>query len=235
MNRPTHSPEIDSALYLVPTPIGNLEDITLRAIRVLRDVDIVACEDTRTTGKLLSLLGVKANQLVALHAHNERDRAVELIENIKLGKSLAFCSDAGTPCISDPGGVLVQEAIQSNIKVIPLAGANALLTALIASGIDAGSFTFLGFPPHKKGRKTFFDEMSNYSNTVIVYESPYRIQSLADELLKRCPDRKICIARELTKDFEEFIRGSVSDVHKNIAEHKSLKGEFVVILQGKSS
>jgi len=222
------------ALYIVPTPIGNLEDITFRAVRILKQCDIIACEDTRTASKLLKLLNIEPKLLVSYFEHNERARASELIDKIKSGKSVALISEAGTPVISDPGWAVVQEAIAGNIEIVSLPGASAFLTAVVASGIAADKFAFFGFPPHKKGRKTFLQKIAELDITAVMYESPYRIHKLLGELCEiASPERKICLARELTKIYEEYIRGSIAEVKEIIQNKSNLKGEFVVILEGK--
>jgi 16S rRNA (cytidine1402-2'-O)-methyltransferase len=227
--------KIEPALYIVPTPIGNLEDITLRAVNVLKNVDIIACEDTRTSGKLLKLLEIEAHKLESYHDYNELSKSEYLIEKIKNGKSLALISDAGTPCISDPGYRLVKAAVAHSVKVIPLPGASACITALSASGLPTNEFKFLGFPPQKKGRKTFVDNLINEESTFILYESPYRILKLLSELNAILPKRQICIARELTKVFEEFSYGSVSELFDSFQTKKNIIGEFVIIVEGLKS
>lgn len=239
MSSPVEKPSsasapLEAALYLVPTPIGNREDITLRALRVLREADLIACEDTRTTGHLLSLYGIQAKRLVSCHEHNEQQRVREIATLIEEGKSVAYCSDAGMPAISDPGYRIVHEAIQRQLNIIPLPGASASLTALMASGLPTNQFIFVGFPPHKKGRKTFLSAIAEHKCTVILYESPYRVVHLLVELLEYAgAERHIVVARELTKVYEEFVRGSVAEVLENFRQRQAIKGEFVVILQGK--
>lgn len=229
-----HEPPTN-VLYLVPTPIGNREDITLRALRILTEADIIACEDTRTTSHLLSLYGITGKRLVSCHEHNEQQRVRELMDEIESGKSVAYCSDAGMPAISDPGYRVVHEAIMRGVTVVPLPGASASLTALMASGLPTDEFLFAGFAPHKKGRKTFLEKISQYECTVIMYESPYRITKLLEELEQTCGgERNIVIARELTKMFEEFVRGSITEVKQIFLQRQAIKGEFVVILQGKA-
>ncbi|HOK14066.1 MAG TPA: 16S rRNA (cytidine(1402)-2'-O)-methyltransferase [Candidatus Kapabacteria bacterium] len=225
---------IAPALYIVPTPIGNLEDITFRAVRILKECDIIACEDTRTASKLLKLLNIEPKTLVSYFEHNERARAGELVDKIQNGKSVALISEAGTPIISDPGWAVVQEAIAREIHIVSLPGASAFLTAIVASGIAADKFAFFGFPPHKKGRKTFLQKIAELDITAVLYESPYRIHKLLDELSEMvAAERKICLARELTKIYEEYIRGSIEEVKEKIKNKSNLKGEFVVILEGK--
>lgn len=225
--------KLEAALYLVPTPIGNLRDITLRALDVLRGVDAVACEDTRVTGRLLSLLGVQAPTLISCHAHSEKGKASHIASMIAEGKSVAFCSDAGTPCISDPGFALVRESIQRGITIIPLPGASAAITALIASGLDASEYYFAGFVPQKKSRQSFLDRITSMHCTVVLYESSHRILKLLGELEQRCADRRVCVARELTKLYEEFLRGTVQEVNGTLQSRSAAKGEFVVILQAR--
>lgn len=224
-----------NVLYLVPTPIGNREDITLRALRILTDADIIACEDTRTTGSLLALYGITGKRLVSCHEHNEQQRVHELVEEILQGKSVAYCSDAGMPAISDPGYRIVTHAIERGVIIVPLPGASAGLTALMASGLPTDEFVFAGFPPHKKGRKIYLERIAQYECTVIMYESPYRITKLLEEVEDVCGgERQIVVARELTKMFEEFVRGTITEVKQNFLQRQAIKGEFVVILQGKN-
>ncbi|MBL7998949.1 MAG: 16S rRNA (cytidine(1402)-2'-O)-methyltransferase [Candidatus Kapabacteria bacterium] len=222
-----------AALYLVPLPIGNREDITLRALRVLRDADIIACEDTRTTGQLLAGYGITPQKMMSLHDHNEEERAAGIIEMIQEGKSIALCSDAGTPGISDPGFRVVRAACNAGVTIIPLPGANAALTALIASGVETDAFYFAGFPPHKKGRMTFVKRVVERDCTTILYESPHRITKLIDELAEIAgTKRNAVIARELTKSYEEFLRGTLGELQSVLKTRPPLKGEIVVILQG---
>lgn len=225
--------EIPNAIYLVPTPIGNLDDITLRAIKVLTNADIIACEDTRRTGQLLKLLGIRPKTLESYHEHNEAAKTEKLINSVLNGKSLALVSDAGSPTISDPGFRLVRAAIDNNITIVPLPGPTAFVPALSASGIAINEFIFLGFPPQKKGRKTFLIRLANYQQTVILYESPHRINKLVEELLVHCgANRPICIAREISKIYEEFIRGTIAEVKAILEQRQNLKGEIVVIIEG---
>jgi 16S rRNA (cytidine1402-2'-O)-methyltransferase len=222
----------NSALYLVPTPIGNLDDITLRAIKVLSSVDVIACEDTRHTGNLLKLLSINYKRLESYHEHNENTKNAQLLDLIESGKSVALVSDAGTPLISDPGYVIVKEAVKRGINVIALPGASAGITALSASGFATNDFIFLGFPPQKKGRKTFLEKLKSLSSTMILYESPYRIVKLIEELIEFLgAERRICIARELTKIHEEYIRGTTEECLKILDAKQAIKGEFVVIIE----
>ena len=224
-------------LYLVATPIGNLEDLSLRAIRILQEADIVACEDTRHARVLFERHGIRPRRLVSYHSHNERSRAAELAEDLKTGASVAVVTDAGTPGISDPAWALVREALQIGIDVIPVPGACAAIAALSASGMDTSRFAFEGFLPLKKGRKKRIVGVANEDRTVVVYESPHRIKRLLNELLEACgPERQIALARELTKHFEEFIRGTIPEVIARLAEKfpDAVKGECVVVLEGRS-
>jgi len=220
-------------LYIVPTPIGNLEDITLRAIRILSEVDIIACEDTRHSGQLLKHFKIIPNKLESYYEHNEGEKAKRLVEQMMLGKNVALISNAGTPCISDPGYKLIQEAITKKIKIISLPGASAFVPALIASGISIDNFAFFGFPPHKKGRKAFLQKVVSCEMTTIIYESPYKIKKLIDELISLgCGERKCCLAREISKIYEEYIRCTVTEL-LDYFNHKEPKGEFILILSRK--
>lgn len=217
-------------LYLVPTPIGNLEDITLRAKRILSEADYVAAEDTRTSGILLEKIGVH-NHMLSFHKYNSKERAPELIKILKSGKDIAEISDAGMPVISDPGYILVQECIKNDIPVVPLPGPSAFATALIASGFDAQPFTYYGFLPRKNSeQKVFFEKMNQAEATSIFYEAPHRLKKTLKTLGEiLAPERQIVCARELTKIHEEFIRGSVQEVNDYFSEHDP-RGEFVVLV-----
>lgn len=215
-------------LYLVATPIGNLEDITLRAIRILEEVDIVVCEDTRQTLKLLNKLNLNKH-LVSYHRHSSEEREDSIIESIESGKNVALVSDAGTPVISDPGENLVNHALKRKIEVIPIPGPCALITALIASGMDAKEFSFLGFLPLNKDiRGEKLDQIRKAKNTIILYEAPHRIISTLKDLQKIIENRKIVLARELTKMHEEFISGTASELLERITEPR---GEYVIIIE----
>jgi 16S rRNA (cytidine1402-2'-O)-methyltransferase len=223
-------------LYLVATPIGNLGDITFRAIEVLRTVDRIACEDTRQTQKLLNHYGI-ATPTVSYHEHNERTRAGELVEALKNGGRIAVVSDAGMPGISDPGSVLVREAISAGIPVIPIPGANAALSALIASGLPADEFRFVGFLPEKAGaRRSRLEELAAQSResaeTFIFYEAPHRIAStLADLEAVFGGSLRVVAARELTKLHEELLRGTVSEVRLHLTARDRIRGEFVLLIE----
>ena len=216
-------------LYLVATPIGNLEDITLRALRILKEVDIIAAEDTRNTLKLLNHFEIK-KPLISNHRHNEDDREDVLINKLKEGKNIAVVSDAGTPGISDPGEVIVKKAIEENIQVIPIPGACAAINALIASGLDTKEFTFFGFLPlNKKLRKEKLEEIKNESKTSIIYEAPHKIKDSLKDLKMVIGNRKVVLAREITKIHEEFIRGNIDDI---IDKCDDLKGEMILLIEG---
>lgn len=222
-----------SKLYLIPTPIGNLEDITLRALRILKEADILLAEDTRTSGILLKHYGID-KKLYAHHKHNEHKTVNFISKEILSGKSVALMSDAGTPGISDPGFLLVRECIKNNIEVECLPGPTAFIPALVQSGLPCDRFVFEGFLPHKKGRKTKFEALAQEDRTIVLYESPYRIVKTLEQIIEFLgAERRVCVSRELTKKFEENVRGTANDV---LAYYKSKepKGEFVVIIEGKN-
>ncbi len=216
-------------LYLVSTPIGNMEDITLRAINTLKEVDLIAAEDTRRTGILLKKLDIK-NKMISFNDHNKERRLPHLIEHLK-HNTLAVVSDCGTPSINDPGFNIVREAIKHNIAVIPIPGPSSILAALVASGLPTDSFTFYGFVPKKtKARIDFLKNIK--TETAICFESPHRIIKTVTALQNTLPDAKICIARELTKKFEELIRGTPEEI-QNLIQKKPLKGEIVLLISTK--
>ena len=212
-------------LYIVATPIGNLEDLTLRAREVLSGVDAVLCEDTRVTMNLLSAIDSKVKTFT-LHQHTEESKINTIVQKLLLGESMAFVSDAGTPNVSDPGGKLVQLAIAVGIKVVPIPGVSAVTTALSVCGFPADHFTFLGFPPHKKGRNTYFDEVAKIEHTIVLYESKHRIEKTLAQLPT---GRLLCVGREMTKMFEAFYRGTPAQILEQI-QASSSKGEFVIIV-----
>lgn len=219
------------ALYLIATPIGNLDDISVRSLKVLRVAQIIICEDTRNTGQLLKLYGIPAPKLMSCHEHNEQSQVEIIVKEIKAGKVVAFVSDAGTPAISDPGSRVVKGAIEAGIDVVSVPGATAFVTALVASGMETGEFAFLGFPPQKKGRKTFLERAKSLGITVVFYESPYRVVQLVEDISEHWGENvQICVARELTKLHEEYIRGTAGEVLKKMKDKTSIKGEFVVIV-----
>ena len=218
-------------LYLVPVPIGNLRDITLRALEILRKVEIIAAEDTRITRSLLSHYQIKSGRLISLHKYNEKKRIPEILELLEQGKDIAVVSDAGSPGISDPASLLVQEAIDHQINIIPLPGATAIIPALTASGFNTESFLFLGFLPlTAKHRKEKLSLIKNSIHTVILYEAPHRIKRTLTELSEYIDNRRICLAREITKIYEEFIRGNIQDIITNFNIKE--KGEFVIVIEG---
>jgi 16S rRNA (cytidine1402-2'-O)-methyltransferase len=199
------------ALYIVSTPIGNLDDITLRAIRVLGGVDLIAAEDTRTSRVLFDHLSI-TKPLVSFYSYNEARRTPELIEKLAGGASIALVTDAGTPGISDPAYTLIRAAIDHGCMVIPIPGASAVLSALVASGLPMDRFVFEGFLPTKKGRKTKFEQLRTEPRTIVIYESPFRIVKTVEEVHEYFGERRIAVVRELTKKFEETLRGTTSDV-----------------------
>lgn len=214
-------------LYIVATPIGNLEDITLRAINILKAVDIIIAEDTRHSLKLLNHLEI-SKPLISYHRHNEEDKTESILEKIEEGKNIALISDAGTPVISDPGEFIVKEAIEREISIIPVPGACAIITALMAAGVDTRNFTFYGFLSlNKKIRIKELEQIKNNINTVILYEAPHKIKNTLQDLENYVEGRKIVLARELTKIHEEFIRGSIKEIKDKL---QNPKGEYVVII-----
>lgn len=216
-------------LYLVATPIGNLDDITYRAVKVLNEVDVIAAEDTRHSLKLLNHLEI-SKPLISYHRHNEDVKTDLLIEKLLNGENIAIITDAGTPAISDPGEEVVKKAIENNIKIIPIPGACALINALICSGMDTKEFVFYGFLPlNKKLRKNKFDELKKENKTIIIYEAPHKLEATLQDLLNELGDINIVLARELTKIHEQFIRGKVSEILKKSSE---LKGEMIIIVEG---
>lgn len=219
-------------LYLVPTPIGNLEDITLRAIRVLKEADLILAEDTRTSAPLLKHFGID-KKVYAHHQHNEHKASSEIVRFLQEGQNVALISDAGTPAVSDPGFYLVREVLKNDIEIECLPGATAFVPALVNSGLPTDRFTFEGFLPVKKGRQTRLKELAEEPRTMIIYESPHRLlKSLAEFITNFGEDRPASVSRELTKMFEETVRGSLSEI-KSYYESHTLKGEFVVIIGGK--
>jgi len=220
-----------SKLYIVPTPVGNLEDITLRALRILKEVNLILAEDTRQTKKLLDHYSIR-NQLVAYHKFNEHKTAESLIEKLKSGLTIALVSDGGTPGISDPGHILVAACVKENIVIECLPGATAFVPALVDSGFDTSEFVFIGFLPHKKGRQTKLKELAVETRTIIVYESPFRVLKLLDELnVYLGSERKISASREISKMFEETVRGTAGELIEHFTK-KEPRGEFVIIIEG---
>jgi 16S rRNA (cytidine1402-2'-O)-methyltransferase len=220
-------------LYIVSTPIGNLGDVTRRAVEVLEAADVVLAEDTRRTGILLKLLGVHA-RLISAHEHNQASRAPLVVEILGEGRDVAMVTDAGTPLLSDPGARIVREVVEAGFEVVPVPGASALLAALVASGIDAGTFTFLGFPPRKGGSRTeMMEEIARSPRAVVLYESPNRVGKLLADLAGAAGgERRACVARELTKVHEEFVRGTLAELAARYAGAEVL-GEVAVVVEGR--
>ncbi|MDO8495987.1 MAG: 16S rRNA (cytidine(1402)-2'-O)-methyltransferase [bacterium] len=227
-------------LYIVATPIGNLEDITLRAISVLRSADFILAEDTRVTRVLLDKYSIPTKS-ISYHQHSGFQKIEQIIELLKEGKNLALVTDAGTPGINDPGNYLVMKCLEAipDLKIVPIPGSNAAITALSVSGFPSDKFIFLGFPPHKKGRMTFFQRINLLEDTIVFYESKYRILKALEELKKfslvglpaQAGERQIVVARELTKQFETIYRGTVDQIMLKLNSHKNnLLGEFVVVV-----
>lgn len=217
-------------LFLVPTPIGNLDDITLRAINVLKEVDAILAEDTRTSGNLLRHLGI-SKPMSAFHLNNEHQQVERMADRIASGETLALVTDAGTPAISDPGFMLVRECINRGLEVECLPGATAFVPALVNSGLPADHFIFEGFLPHKKGRQTKIQQIADYPYTTILYESPYRLVKTLQQLMEVMgPDRRVSVSRELTKIHEENVRGTLAEVIEYFSQ-KEVKGEIVMVVE----
>lgn len=221
-----------STLYIVSTPIGNLEDITLRALNILKEVDLIACEDTRTSKKLLSRYQIQ-KPLTSYHEHNEIEKAKELLSLLQEGKSVALITDAGTPGVSDPGFRIVKLASENGVQVVPIPGASAAIAALSISGLPTSSFTFLGFPP-KQNKKLieYLERVKGYPETLIFYESPKRIIKTLEAITEVFGDRNASISREITKMYEETLRGFLSEIKSTLESRDSLKGEFVLVVEG---
>lgn len=218
-------------LYLVPTPIGNLEDITFRALRILKEVDLVLAEDTRTSGKLFKHYNIET-PLQSHHAHNEHKTVEYIVEKIKGGMTIALISDAGTPAISDPGFLLLRACIEAGVEVETLPGATAFVPGLVNSGLPCDRFVFEGFLPQKKGRQTRLKKIAEEEKTTVLYESPYRIVKLLEQLISLCGlERRVAVSRELSKMYEETVRGNLQEVLTYFSK-KTPKGEFVVVLEG---
>jgi len=222
-----------STLYVVPTPIGNLADITHRSIHVLSQVELILCEDTRVSQKLLKHYNIDT-PTKSYHMHNEHRTVDRLVEQLQQGMSMALISDAGTPAISDPGFLLVRACLQSGVNVTSLPGPTAFVPALVQSGFPTDRFVFEGFLPHKKGRKSRLSQLAEETKTIVLYESPHRIlKTLAQCAQVMGPDRQASISRELTKAFEETVRGTLEELEAHFTAHTP-KGEFVLIIQGKN-
>lgn len=220
-------------LYIVPTPIGNLEDITLRAVNILKTVDVVLAEDTRTSGTLLKHLGI-SKPMHSYHIHNEHQTVARVVERILKGETMALVSDAGTPAVSDPGFLLVRECIRQGVAIECLPGPTAFVPALVNSGLPSDRFTFEGFLPHKKGRQTRLQNLVSEERTMIFYESPHRLVKALQQFGEYFgADRQVSVSRELTKIYEENIRGTLTEVTAYFAD-KTVKGEIVIVLAGKA-
>ncbi len=215
-------------LFIVSTPIGNLKDITFRAIETLGAVDFIICEDTRVSSHLLNHYQIK-KELISLNAFNEENKIEYILGRIKVGQKAALISDAGTPTISDPGNRLISAAIHQGITIVPIPGVSAVTTALSIAGLPTDAFVYEGFPPQKKGRQKFLFSLATEERTIVLYESTYRIHKLLDELNKYMPERIIVVCRELTKKFEEVLRGKAEELISKIGD-RELKGEIVVII-----
>jgi len=223
---------MSSTLYIVSTPIGNLEDITLRALNILKEVDLIACEDTRTSKKLLSRYQIQ-KPLTSYHEHNEIEKAKELLSLLQEGKSVALITDAGTPGVSDPGFRIVKLASENGIQVVPIPGASAAIAALSISGLPTSSFTFLGFPPKQNKRLIeYLERVKGYPETLIFYESPKRIIKTLEAITEVFGERNASISREITKMYEETLRGFLSEIKSTLESRDSLKGEFVLVVEG---
>jgi 16S rRNA (cytidine1402-2'-O)-methyltransferase len=219
-------------LYLIPTPVGNMEDMTFRAIRLLKEADVVLCEDTRTSGILLKHFQIEGKRLMAHHKFNEHGTAKGIVERLKSGETICLITDAGTPGISDPGFLLVREAVEAGIEVQTLPGATAFVPALVSSGLPCDRFCFEGFLPQKKGRQTRLEELSHETRTMIIYESPRRIVKTLEQLATFFgEDRKMSACREISKVHEESVRGTIAEVLAHFRENEP-KGEFVLIIGG---
>lgn len=219
-------------LYLVPTPIGNLEDITVRSLSILKKVDKILAEDTRQTGKLLAHYEIEC-PLQSFHAHNEHRMLENILQELKEGRDLAIVSDAGTPGISDPGYLLVRACVEHNIELTCLPGPSAIIPALVGSGIPSDRFYFEGFLPHKKGRTKRLKALAEMEQTFVLYESPHRIHKTVQQLREYLEDeRPACIAREISKIYEEFIRGSLAELDEELQKRKKLKGEITLVVMG---
>jgi 16S rRNA (cytidine1402-2'-O)-methyltransferase len=222
-------PLTPATLYLVATPIGNLEDITLRALRTLKECDLIAAEDTRRTGVLLKHFGI-SKPMLSYFQFNEAKRSEEIIERLRRGEKIALVTDAGSPGISDPGEKVVKATIAAGFRVEPVPGPSALVAALTASGLPTDEFHFIGFLPHKSGqRRKKLESLAEVEGTLVLYESPYRIEKLLGELKEIFPEQPIALARELTKKFEEFLRGAPAQLLEQL-QKRSIKGEFVVLI-----
>lgn len=218
-------------LYIVGTPLGNLEDITRRAERILRETDLIACEDTRRTGKLLELLGIPKRPLLSCHEHNEADRVPEILRRLAAGESVALVSDAGMPLTSDPGYLLVRAAVEAGVAVTPIPGPTAVSSALAASGLPAAGYRFCGFLPPKSGqRRRALQALTSQDVTLVFYEAPHRIKRTLQDILEILGDRSAVVGREITKMHEEFLRGTVASVLADLESREHIKGEMTLVV-----
>jgi len=228
------APHMAGKLFVVSTPIGNLDDLSDRARSALSDATLIACEDTRRTGRLMAHIGTK-RPLVSLHEHNERQRLDRILGELEGGATVALVSDAGTPLLSDPGYLVVRAAIENGTPIEAIPGPSALLTALVVSGLPPYPFTFAGFPPPKQGRrKRFYERFADLDHTLIFFESPHRLLRSLEDARELLGDRPAAVARELTKLYEETVRGTLSEVREELADREKLKGEFVLVVGGKA-
>jgi 16S rRNA (cytidine1402-2'-O)-methyltransferase len=229
------APELPVALYLVPTPIGNLGDVTIRALQVLAAADVIACEDTRVTAKLLDRYGIR-NKLIAYHDHNAASVGASLLADVAAGKSVAIATDAGTPLLSDPGFPLVRDAVAQGLRIEALPGASALLPALQLSAQPTDRFSFFGFLPQKKSeRLKMLTEIATRSETVVVYESPYRVLDALEDITHILSDRPLSVSREISKLHEETLRGTASSIHAELSARPAIKGEFAIVFGAQES
>ena len=221
---------MDYQIYFIPTPIGNLDDMTIRAINTLKEVDVIACEDTRESKKLLDHYGIN-KPLTSYHKFNETSKSIEIIENVNSGKTYGIITDQGMPGISDPGHILIKKCIEENISYTILPGASSIITALVGSGLNNDRFSYYGFIPKKNGdKKKLYQELENEYKTSILFDTPHNLENTLNDFKEYFADRKLCIARELTKKFEEYVLEDITDIK---IEDITLKGEFVLILSGK--
>lgn len=220
-----------TALYVVPTPIGNLEDITIRALTILKSVDVILAEDTRSSGVLLKHFEI-SKPLMSYHIFNEHKQVEQIVRRLERGETMALISDAGTPAISDPGYLLVRQCLESDVKIECLPGATAFVPALVKSGLPTDSFVFEGFLPHKKGRKTKLEKLATEERTIVLYESPHRLVKAIDQMIEHFgEDRRASVSRELTKLHEETVNGTLAEIKESFADRK-VKGEIVVVIAG---
>jgi 16S rRNA (cytidine1402-2'-O)-methyltransferase len=224
---------LPGALYVVSTPIGNLDDITRRAIHILKHVDLIAAEDTRRTRQLLKHLSID-RPLTSYHSYNERRRVPELLKKLSSGQAVAIVTDAGTPGISDPAFQMIREAVDQGVRVVPVPGASAVLPALVVSGLPTDRFVFEGFLPTKKGRRARIEELVPQPRTIVLFESPHRVKRTLEDLQSALGDRQVAVVREITKKFEEVFRGTLSEARKFL-EQRSPRGEYVLVVAGNPS